>query len=149
MKIEQTRWADPDAAGLRGRQRAEIAERYGTPDSEPGTAPSEADIAVFFVAYEDDGSAVGCGGLRSLDAVTGEVKRMYVAPASRGSGIALEILRTLEDWAREHGWTSLRLETGDAQPDAVRFYTRSGYRRIANYGAYAEAERSLCFERML
>ncbi|MCP3822224.1 GNAT family N-acetyltransferase [Streptomyces sp. A3M-1-3] len=131
------------------RQRAEIAAAYGTPDSEPGVAPSAADIAVFFVASDDDGTAVGCGGLRDLGGGVGEVKRMYVAPAWRGSGVAARILRTLEEWARGQGWTSLRLETGDRQPDAVRFYTRSGYGRIPNFGAYAGLGSSLCFERPL
>ncbi|MEC4016982.1 GNAT family N-acetyltransferase [Streptomyces sp. H27-D2] len=149
MKIEQVLWADPDAAALRARQRAEIAARYRTPDSEPGTSPSEADIAAFFVAREEDGTAVGCGGLRRLEEGVGEVKRMYVAPAWRGSGIALCLLRALEDWARGQGWTSLRLETGDSQPDAVRFYTRSGYDRIPNFGVYADVESSLCFEGLL
>ncbi|MEV6653650.1 GNAT family N-acetyltransferase [Streptomyces sp. NPDC051219] len=149
MKIEQVSWTDPAATALRARQRAEIADVYGTPDSEPGVAPSAADIAVFFVACEDDGTAVGCGGLRDLGGGAGEVKRMYVDPARRGSGIAARILRALEEWARGQGWTSLRLETGDRQPAAVRFYTRSGYGRIPNFGAYAGLETSLCFERLL
>ncbi|MFC1440413.1 GNAT family N-acetyltransferase [Streptacidiphilus sp. N1-10] len=149
MKIEETPWSDPDATELRLRQRAEVAERYGTPDSEPGTPPSAADIEVFFVAREDDGTAVGCGGLRRLGPGVGEIKRMYVDPGRRGSGVAADILRTLEDWAREQGWTTLRLETGDAQPDAIRFYTRAGYRRIPNFGGYVGAKRSLCFERPL
>ncbi|MCI3225957.1 GNAT family N-acetyltransferase [Streptomyces sp. NP-1717] len=149
MKVEQVMWDDTDAVALRARQRAEIAERYGTPDSEPGVPPSQADMAVFFVAYEDDGTAVGCGGLRALGAGIGEIKRMYVAPASRGSGVAPRVLAALEEWAREQGWSSLRLETGDAQPDAVRFYTRSGYGPIPAFGAYAESDNSLCFERPL
>ncbi|WNI15408.1 GNAT family N-acetyltransferase [Actinacidiphila sp. ITFR-21] len=149
MRIDEVAWADPDAVALRDRQRAEIAVRYGTPDSEPGVPPSAADIAVFFVARDTDGTGVGCGGLRALGEGVGEVKRMYVDPAHRGSGVAPLILRTLEDWARGRGWTALRLETGDAQPDAVRFYTRSGYRRIPNFGVYADAARSLCFERSL
>ncbi|MEU7132471.1 GNAT family N-acetyltransferase [Streptomyces sp. NPDC046261] len=149
MKIEQVDWADPTAAALRARQRAEIAERYGTPDSEPGVAPSAADIAAFFVAYEDGGTAVGCGGLRYLGDGIGEIKRMYVAPPWRGSGVAPLILRGLEEWASGQGWTSLRLETGDGQPDAVRFYTRSGYERIPNFGAYTGVESSWCFERPL
>lgn len=149
VKIKQVPWSDPEATVLRARQRAEIAERYGTPDSEPGVAPSAADITVFFVAREDDGNAVGCGGLRDLGGGAGEVKRMYVDPAWRGSGVAARILRALEEWAREQGWTSLRLETGDRQPDAVRFYTRCGYERIPNFGAYAGLESSWCFERLL
>lgn len=149
MKIEQVAWVDPDATALRARQRAEIAERYGTPDSEPGVAPSAVDVAAFFVAYEDGGTAVACAGLRDLGEGAGEIKRMYVAPPWRGSGVALKILRTLEDWARGQAWTRLRLETGDSQPDAVRFYTRSGYERIPNFGAYYGLESSLCFERLL
>lgn len=149
MEIKQVPWADPDAIALRQRQRAEIAAIYGTPDSEPGVAPSAADVAVFFVAWEDEGTAVGCGGLRDLGEGAGEVKRMYVAPAWRGSGVASRILGTLEDWAREQGWASLRLETGDRLPAAVRFYVRSGYGRIPNFGDYVDVESSLCFERLL
>ncbi len=149
MKIEQVPWGDREAEALRARQRAEIAERYGTWDSEPGTAPSAEDIVAFFVACEDDGTAVGCGGLRDLGGGIGEVKRMYVTPSRRGRGVAVLVLRTLEGWARERGWRSLRLETGDAQPDAVRFYTRSGYTRIPNFGAYAGLRGSQCYERHL
>ncbi|TVL90325.1 GNAT family N-acetyltransferase [Streptomyces sp. SAJ15] len=149
MKIRQVAWEDADAMRLRARQRAEIAVRYGTEDSEPGVAPSAADVAVFLLAHDPDGVAVGCGGLRDLGAGVGEVKRMYVEPDRRGSHAATLILRALEDWARSQGWTRLRLETGDRQPDAVRFYTRSGYERIPNFGAYAGVESSLCFERLL
>ncbi|OEU85458.1 GCN5 family acetyltransferase [Streptomyces abyssalis] len=149
MRIEQVAWADPDAVALRARQRVEIAERYGTPDSEPGTAPSEEDVVAFFVAYEHGGTAVGCGGLRELGDGAGEIKRMYVTPPWRGSEFASRLLRVLEDRARGEGWKRLRLETGDRQPEAVRFYTRSGYERIPNFGAYAGVEASRCFEREL
>jgi GNAT superfamily N-acetyltransferase len=148
MHIEHVHWDDPDAQTLRALQRAEIAERYGTPDSEPGTAPSSDDIALFVLARDADGTAVGCGGLRPLDDLAGEVKRMYVRSERRGSGAAPLILAALEDWARERGWKALRLETGDRQPDAVRFYTRSGYTPIPPFGAYEEPS-SLCFERVL
>ncbi|MFF0739492.1 GNAT family N-acetyltransferase [Streptomyces sp. NPDC004111] len=153
LRIEEVPWDDPDARALRDRQRAEIAARYGTPDSEPGTAPSAADIAVFVVAREDDGTTggtpVGCAGLRDLGDRTGEVKRMYVTPDHRGTGAAPRLLRALEEWAADRGWQRLRLETGLAQPDAVRFYTRSGYRPIPNFGIYEGLATSLCFERAL
>jgi GNAT superfamily N-acetyltransferase len=149
MKITQSPWDDPDATALREAQRAEIAAVYGTPDSDPGVPPSAVDIAVFLVAYEDDGTAVGCAGLRHLGDGVGEVKRMYVARAWRGSGVAALILRSLEDWARGQGWRRLRLETGDRLSAAMRFYIRSGYARIPNFGAYAGSESSLCFERLL
>ena len=149
MIIREVAWDDADATALRVAQRAEIDLRYGRPDSEPGPAPSAADITVFFVAYSDEGTPLGCGGLRQLDPTEGEVKRMYVAPASRGSGVSTALLRTLEEYAREHGWRRLVLETGDQQPDAVRFYEREGYSRIPNFGYYADSDLSLCYELVL
>lgn len=142
--VRRTEWADPDGERLRAAQRAELTVRYGTPDSEPGVAPSAADIAVFLVAYAQ-AVAIGCGGLRDLGGGIGEVKRMYVEPAWRGSGAATGVLRALEDWARGLGWTKLWLETGERQPDAIRFYTRCGYLPIPKFGAYAASEISLCF----
>lgn len=149
MRIEQVSWTDPAAEALRARQRAEIAEMYGTPDSESGPAPSAADIAAFFVAFGDDDAAAGCAGLRDLGGGVGEVKRMYVEPVHRGSGVAARLLGTVEDWARARGWTRLRLELGDRQPAALRFYVRCGYLRIPNFGPYDGVSGSLCFERDL
>ena len=145
--ISEVPWDDADAAALRAAQRAEIEERYG-PDSEPGPAPSAADIAVFLVAAVD-GRPVGCGGLRQLDEGAAELKRMYVMPEWRGKGISVAVLEALEDYAVKQGWRTLRLETGPRQPEAVRFYERSGYVRIPNFGHYAADPTSMCFEQVL
>ncbi|MFE0424024.1 GNAT family N-acetyltransferase [Streptomyces sp. NPDC058953] len=147
--IQDIPWSAPDAEALRAAQRAEIAEIYGTTESEPGIAPSAADVPVFVVAYTPDGTPVACGGLRALDPATGEIKRMYVAPTARGLGAADAVLKALEDRARARAWTSLRLETGARQGAAVRFYTRSGYAPVAPFGAYRDSPDSLCFERTL
>jgi putative acetyltransferase len=148
MNIVEVGWDDPASVSLRAAQRDEIDERYGTPDSEPGPAPSAADITVFLVAFDGD-EPIGCGGLRQIDEEHGEVKRMYVAPSRRGTGVSVAILRALEASARERGWNRLVLETGDKQPDAIRFYSREGYYRIPNFGHYAGVAASLCFERRL
>jgi putative acetyltransferase len=146
--VRAVEWEDPASVSLRAAQRAEIAERYGTPDSEPGPAPTASDIAVFLVAF-DGAEPVGCGGLRPIDERHGEVKRMFVPPSRRGSGVSVAILRALEDAARDRGWDRLVLETGDRQPDAIRFYEREGYTRIPNFGHYAGVGASLCYERAL
>lgn len=148
MIVREVPWDHPDAISLRAAQRAEIEQRYGTPDSEPGTPPSAADITVFFVAYAGD-EAVGCGGLREIDATHGEVKRMFVAAEHRGSGVAPAILRELERFGSERGWQRIVLETGDRQPDAVRFYTREGYEPIPRFGSYVDVEASRCFAKPL
>lgn len=148
IEIREAAWDSADADRLRAAQQAEIAIRYGTPDSEPGPKPTAADMTVFFVAYAD-GEAIGCGGLRALDATHGEVKRMYVVPERRGSGVSTALLRHLEGEALRRGWSRLVLETGDRQPDAMRFYEREGYTRIPNFGYYADSEISICYERRL
>ncbi|WP_018583186.1 GNAT family N-acetyltransferase [Salinispora arenicola] len=142
-------WNAPDAARLRAAQRAELDSRYGNDDHEPGTTPSADDVAVFVVARQPDGAAVGCGGLRMLAPDTAEIKRMYVIPAHRGTGVATAILRDLEARAYHVGIRQLVLETGTLQPEAVRFYQREGYDPTPNFGPYVGATQSVCFARTL
>jgi putative acetyltransferase len=148
--IEDRPWTDPQGAHLRCEQRAEIAIRYGTDDSEPGVKPTAADIAEFVVAYID-GKPVGCGGLRELHGEDGdaEIKRMFVRSPNRGSGAAVAVLRALEERAKKRGWTRLLLETGIAQPDATRFYEREGYTRVPAFGHYKDNADSVCYGRTL
>ncbi|ADO68040.1 GNAT family N-acetyltransferase [Stigmatella aurantiaca] len=149
MRVLEIAWSHPAGEALRARQRAEIAQRYQRDDSEPGKPPSAEDISVFVLAEDAQGTPLGCGGLRHLGGPTAEVKRMYVVPEARGQGAAVAILRALETWALDRGWTTLRLETGTLQPEAIRFYTREGYARIPNFGPYEGEPLSLCFERHL
>jgi GNAT superfamily N-acetyltransferase len=151
VKIEAAFWDDSGVQRLTTDQQAEIRARYGGKE-EPGAKPSAADVSVVLVAREDDGTPLGCGALRALGEDVAEVKRMYVVPAARGRGVSKAVLAALEDAARERGWTTLRLETGSLQPEAIGLYTAAGYRPIAAFGAYVgdpDAEESLFFERVL
>lgn len=155
MIVRETQWDDATAVALRLQQRAEIDLRYGRPNSETGLAPTGEDIAVFFIAVDDSGVGIGCGGLRAIkgfdgaSSAEGEIKRMFVAPEHRGTGVATAILDSLEQYARARGWFRLVLETGDRQSDALRFYDREGYARIPNFGYYVGSRISVCFEKIL
>jgi len=98
---------------------------------------------------DEDGRPQGCGALRLLEPGAAEIKRMFVTPDARGSGVATAILHALEDHARALAITTLKLETGWGQPDAIRFYEREGYQRIDNFGPYVGAEISRCYARRL
>ena len=148
IELREVAWDHADGDRLRSAQQAELAARYGRLDSEPGPKPTASDISVFVIAYEG-ADAIGCGGLRTLDERHGEIKRMYVVPERRGSGIASAILRHLEVEARSRAWERLVLETGEQQPDAMRFYEREGYTPIPNFGYYADSELSRCYEKRL
>lgn len=139
----------PDAAALRQAQRDELDARYGRDDHEPGEKPTADSVPIFLVARTLDGTAVGCGGLRPLAGGGAEIKRMFVLPAARGAGVSVAILRALEDEARGLGLPRLVLETGTAQPDAIRFYQREGYTPIPLFGPYVGSSLSLCFARDL
>jgi GNAT superfamily N-acetyltransferase len=149
IEITPVSWDDPDAVRLRAAQRTELDARYGTDDHEPGAVPNADTVAVFLLARDAGGVAVGCGGLRLLGPGSGEVKRMYVDPAVRGTGVAAALLRALEDHARTLGIGRLLLETGTGQPDAIRFYQREGYEPIEAYGPYHGEPLSRCFARDL
>ena len=60
-----------------------------------------------------------------------------------------QVLSSLEEWASEEGFTKCVLETGNRQIDAIKFYKKSGYRSITNYGQYAQMEDSNCFEKLV
>jgi putative acetyltransferase len=95
-----------------------------------------------------DGEAVGMGALVERVGY-GEIKRMYVADAARGSGLARLILRALEANAIERGIHLLKLETGPAQLAAIAFYQREGFTPIPLFGEYIGSGSSVCFQKDL
>jgi ribosomal protein S18 acetylase RimI-like enzyme len=76
---------------------------------------------------------VGCVALRPLDPTTGEVKRMYVDPASRGAGAGRALLEALIAGARARGYETLRLGTLDDMTAAQRLYRSLGFQPIPRY----------------
>lgn len=59
-------------------------------------------------------------------------------PSARGSGVARALLERLEAEARVAGLSTLCLEAGTKQDDALRLYRRYGFTDCAAFGAYAE-----------
>lgn len=106
------------------------------------------DMMYMVVAYED-GIPAGCGAIKEYFGDTMEIKRMFVPKDRRGHGIATEVLKELEKWALELDFKHCVLETGKRQPDAIKLYTKNGYRVIPNYGPYEGIENSICFEKEL
>jgi GNAT superfamily N-acetyltransferase len=148
FEIDVEHFDSPDAQRLRAAQRLEIDRAYGG-DTEPGEKPTADSIAVFFVARDEDGTPLGCGGLRVVQDGITEIKRMYVRPESRGSGVAAALLRRLEEAALDLGSPALVLETGNEQKRAIGFYEREGFSRIANFGPYVGAPLSICYSKVL
>lgn len=92
---------------------------------------------IHFYVATSDGEDAGCGGVQFF-ADFAELKRMYVRPRFRGTGVAAAIIATLEEDAVRRGLSCVRLETGDKQLAALRFYQRSGYRVCSAFPPYTE-----------
>jgi GNAT superfamily N-acetyltransferase len=138
----------PDSRALRGEVERELVTRYEG-DHEGGVKPNRFDVVAFIVARDGDGRAVGCGALRPLADGVAEIKRMYVRPHARGAGVSRLLLAALERAALTRGFTTIRLETGTRQPEAMGLYATAGYEEIEGFGAYADHPDSRCFEREL
>lgn len=100
------------------------------------------------IAYME-GVAIGCGSIKEFDAGTMEVKRMFVHPEFRNTGIASQILVHLESWAKEIGYEKCILETSYKQKEAVILYQKRGYQQIPNYAQYKDVPDSICMEKNL
>jgi GNAT superfamily N-acetyltransferase len=149
-----------DTEGCRwvvARAEEELVARYGMlDDGELGLTAAMFDppTGSFVVARVDgdgdgdgdgeaDGDAqpVGGAGVRTVAPGEGEVRRVWVDPEWRRRGVARALMDGLEDAARDLGLVTLRLATGDRQPEAAALYDSSGWERtrVDVYEGPAEA----------
>lgn len=102
--------------------------------------------AFFLVGY-DDGMPACCAGVRKLDDMTGEVKRVFARKNRKGIGAAL--MAALEELARETGYSRLVLECREGNPHAIEFYRKNGYTDCEKYPPYGNEADAVCLEKPL
>ena len=93
----------------------------------------------------------GCGALRELDPLQGEIKSMRTAEAHRRQGVAGALLAHILQEALRRGYRRVSLETGAqaAFTPAHRLYERFGFRRCPPFDGYAEDPNSVFMTRLL
>src|SRR5689334_1972650 len=93
---------------------------------------------ITFWSVMDDGTVVGCGALKRLDARHAEVKSMRTLAARQRSGIASMMLEHIITEARRMGFTRLSLETGSAEffAPARRLYQKFGFEYCEPFADY-------------
>lgn len=93
----------------------------------------------------------GCGALKQLDPVAGEIKSMRTRTAFLRQGVGQAVLVTIIDAARARGYTQLFLETGSGEAFAAAqaLYRRNGFRRCGPFGDYAATGFSVFMTRSL
>jgi putative acetyltransferase len=104
----------------------------------------------FWSAWQD-AELLGCGALKELDLLHGEIKSMRTAARHLRKGIAARLLRHIIEEAERRSYRRLSLETGsmEAFAPARRLYTRFGFRQCGPFGSYSEDPNSVFMTREL
>lgn len=102
-------------------------EGYDPGRAQPADSADFAPPDGVFLIARSAGAPVGCGGLKTAAAGIGEIKRLWVAEASRGLGLGQRLLDALERHARALGLDVLRLDTNRTLTEAQALYRKNGY----------------------
>jgi ribosomal protein S18 acetylase RimI-like enzyme len=111
---------------------ASLGEQGCFPDFEDELAALPGGYEALLVARVD-GEPVGCVAIRRLDDATCEMKRLYVQPDGRGSGLGRALAEAIVDEARCLGFRTMKLDTLPSMDTARALYRSLGFRPVERY----------------
>ncbi|MXQ09794.1 GNAT family N-acetyltransferase [Alphaproteobacteria bacterium GH1-50] len=116
---------------------AELSARLGVEfdlkkSGDPELSQMKHPNGTFVVARLGD-MPIGCVGVKGRGDTLAEIKRMWIAPAARGLGLAHRLMTTAEEAARALGIETLRLDTNSTLVEAVGLYRKMGWSRIERF----------------
>jgi DNA-binding MarR family transcriptional regulator/GNAT superfamily N-acetyltransferase len=125
---------DPDARWCIARYVEELGTRFEDGFDPGRSLPADDDDlrpprGMLLVARLR-GDPVGCGAVKLHGDDPAELKRMWVAPSTRGLGLGRRMLRELEAYAAGAGAPAVQLETNRALTEAIALYRSAGYHEV-------------------
>ncbi len=84
----------------------------------------------FWYAVNNAGEIIGSIGLKKIDSINAEIKKLFVHARYRGKGVAKKLLATLLKAATKHGFECLYLGTVQSLEAAQRFYEKNNFIKI-------------------
>lgn len=114
---------------------SQVLAEYGLQLSSDG---SDSDLDDLIASYADAGGCfdvlvdhenriVGTVGLLPLHEGQVELRKMYLHPTARGQGHGRKLLKHALNWARQHGYRQVCLETASALTEAIALYRTYGF----------------------
>ncbi|SHJ79628.1 Acetyltransferase (GNAT) family protein [Shimia gijangensis] len=85
------------------------------------------------LATDAHGRLLGCGALRTIRPDAAELKRMYVRPEARGTGLGKRLFEMRMAEARAMGCTRLYADTVKGNREMLRMYEKMGFSYIPRY----------------
>ena len=86
-----------------------------------------------FLIAQEDGSYLGCVGLRHFSDDAGEIKRLYLIPAARGRGVGRILAEGIVAAGKKLGYARLLLDTLPSMKPAHLLYMSLGFKPIPAY----------------
>ena len=148
ISIKRTNSKDKDFPGLIRELDKDLRSRYGAEQEHFDQFNKIENLETVIIAYRNN-EPVGCGCFKKFDIDSVEVKRMFVETNHQGKGIGKAIINELEKWAAEIGYSSMVLETGTRQLEAIHLYKKLGYQIIPNFSPYIGNALSVCMKKEL
>ena len=96
---------------------------------------------ILLAKQEDD--VVGCVAVRKKENDVAELKRMYIQPGFRKTGLGVLLLERALAFAKEAGYRAIRLDTLSHMTPAISLYRKAGFTEIAPY--YFNPEKNAVF----
>ena len=82
------------------------------------------------LAHDASGQIVGCGMMKRFDEQTGELKRVFVTEAARGTGTGRRLIEAREAVARQMGLKRLIADTLTSNVEMRSLYPKLGFAEL-------------------
>jgi putative acetyltransferase len=138
IRVSEARWPDDRTTveALFREYMSSLAEdiSFQNPDDELATLPGKyaRPGGVVLIAW-DGAQAAGAIAYRMFEPGVAEMKRLYVRPGYRGSGLGRELANELIEEARARGYRTIMLDTLQSMSAARTLYRDLGFVPVEPY----------------
>jgi ribosomal protein S18 acetylase RimI-like enzyme len=105
-----------------------VGDKFWVRDFEDELAALPGYYRALLVARDDTGALIGSAAVKHLPDGTAELKRLYVRPQARGTGLGKRLAAAAIDRSRELGYAAIRLDTLPRMETALGIYASLGFK---------------------